>query len=452
MTETIESEVEVSAEQTPNGESAENSGEENQTSSQNSSTGRYKKGDKLRFVRVRFPGNAKSFPFMIGDRYFQYGQKVIAPSDRGMALGYINSFPYEVEFDESMLPLKYINKIATEEDIAEDQSYVDKQKEAEVIALELIEKFQLDMNLTHVEFTQFGKKAVFYFTAPNRVDFRSLVKELVSRLKTRIELRQISVRDRAASIGGIGSCGRQLCCSSFLQKYGNATIKMAKNQNMMLAGSKINGVCGQLKCCIQYEDEVYTYKRKRLPKEGSFIKVKNGDCGKVLRLEILAENFTMLTDQGVKKRYHVDQYNPQRYKLPDNYSFPERFDHISDETSLLIKEQDESNKISEGAVLQALKEQAQQTDEEKASTEERKENSPQQPPAEKRVEESEQKSRRSNNRRRRPRNGNRRPRSKNGEQAVGNSPRKNKKRGSSNTKERKNGKEKKDFVYKRRDS
>lgn len=298
--------------------------------------GQYETGELLRFVRVRFPGNAKSFPFMIGTRYFQYGQKVIAPSDRGMALGYINSFPYDVAFKESMLPLKYINKIATEEDINEDQQNIDKQKEAEVICIELIERFKLDMNITHVEFTQFGKKAVIYFTAPNRVDFRALVKELVSKLKTRIELRQISGRDRAASIGGIGSCGRQLCCSSFLQKYGNATIKMAKNQSMMLVGSKINGVCGQLKCCIQYEDQVYSHKRQNLPKEGSIIKLTNGDVGKVLRLEILAENFSFLTDKGVKKRFAVDHYDHKNCKTSEGYEFPKRFDHISDETSTLV--------------------------------------------------------------------------------------------------------------------
>ena len=122
----------------------------------------YTEGEPLRFVRVRFPGNAKSFPFMIGKREFQYGQKVIAPSDRGMALGYINSFPYEVPFNKKMLPLKYINKIATEEDIEEDKKNTDQQKKAEVLCIELIEKYKLDMNLTHVEFTQFGKKAVFY--------------------------------------------------------------------------------------------------------------------------------------------------------------------------------------------------------------------------------------------------------------------------------------------------
>jgi cell fate regulator YaaT (PSP1 superfamily) len=337
----------------------------NEAQDENKKQAKYKDGDILRFVRVRFPGNAKSFPFMIGSRNFQYGQKVIAPSDRGMALGYINSFPYEVEFEESMLPVKYINKAATDEDIEQDKSTYDKQKEAEVLAVELIEQFKLDMNLTHVEFTQFGKKTVFYFTAPNRVDFRQLVKDLVSKLKTRIELRQISVRDRAASIGGIGSCGRQLCCSSFLQKYGSATIKMAKNQNMMLAGNKINGVCGQLKCCIQYEDEVYSYKRKSLPKEGKFIQTANGDKGKVLKLEILSENFTMLTDKGVKRRYAADQFNKKDAYLEEGYRFPHRFDHISDETSTVITSVPTGEKLPDSSILDVFREQI-STEEEKA--------------------------------------------------------------------------------------
>lgn len=412
---------------------------------------KFKVGDKLTFVRVRFPGNAKSFPFMIGSRPFQYGQKVIAPSDRGMALGYINSFPYEVDYDDSMLPLKYINKIASDEDIEADRNTYDKQKEAEVLAIELIEKFQLDMNLTHVEFTQFGKKTVFYFTAPNRVDFRSLVKELVTKLKTRIELRQISVRDRAASIGGIGSCGRQLCCSSFLQKYGSATIKMAKNQNMMLAGNKINGVCGQLKCCIQYEDEVYSYKRKNLPKEGKFIQVKNGDRGKVLKLEILAENFTMLTDRGVKKRFAADQFNKKDAYLGDDYHFPHRFDHISDETSQLITDIREGEKPHDSSILEVFKQQSGIVTGD--SSEEKEQNTPQ-----KSANREDKQDKKDRPRRHRSSRSNKN-RSHHSKSAKGgnssNRPQGEKKPSggqgnSSNSGDRGNSKKKKDFVYKRR--
>lgn len=296
--------------------------------------GRYKDGQELQFIRVRFAGNAKSFPFLIGKRRLTYGQKVVAMSDRGVAVGYVNSFPYNTNFDRSMLPIRTINKIATEEDLVKQAEDYRRQKQFERICLDCIEKYRLDMNLTHVEFTQFGKKAVFYFTAPARVDFRELVKDLVSQLKLRIELRQISLRDRAAAVGGIGPCGRELCCSSFLGKYGNANIKMAKNQNLSLIFNKLNGVCGQLKCCLQYEDEVYFNKRKKLPQEGACIQTRNGDKGRVERLHLLPEQFDMLTEHGTVRRYSISMYDASKI-LGNDYRLPQ-FDHISDETVNVI--------------------------------------------------------------------------------------------------------------------
>lgn len=313
---------------------------------ENREESRFKEGQILRFVRVRFPGNSRSFPFLVGRRRIEYGQKVVAMSDRGLAVGYINSFPYEVAFNKSMLPIRSISKVATDEDIEKDKEAYRKQKEAEIICNDLIEQYQLDMQLTHVEFTSFGKKAVFYFIAPARVDFRDLVKDLVQKLKTRIELRQIMVRDRSASIGGIGPCGRELCCSSFLTKYGNVGIKMAKNQDLTLNFSKLNGVCGQLKCCLQYEDEVYREKRSRLPKEGDFIKTHTGEIGRVDRLHLLSEQFVMLTKQGVRKRFVVDLY--KETLSPESANFPTEFDSISDETHKIVGlDEAQSRKIRE---------------------------------------------------------------------------------------------------------
>lgn len=328
------------------GESKE--GVENTTDSsapENTTGPKYTKGEPLTFIRVRFPGNAKSQPFLMGKRKFNYGQKVVALSDRGMTLGYINSFPYEVPFNDQLLPIKSISKMATDKDIQEQRGHLDSERNAEVLCRQLIEKMQLDMVLTHVEIMHFGKKAIFYFTAPSRVDFRELVKQLLSQLKMRIELRQISVRDRTAALGSVGPCGLQTCCSSFLQNYGNVTIKMAKNQNLALIPSKLNGACGQLKCCIKYEDEVYTEKRQILPKEGSFIKVKNKDIGKVLRIHVLKEQFEMLTDKGFIRKYARNQIfdNPEDSKPPKEWSFPERFDHISNETNTLIGDIEETN-------------------------------------------------------------------------------------------------------------
>ena len=302
---------------------------------------RFKEGQVLRFVRVRFPGNSRSFPFLVGKRRIEYGQKVVAMSDRGMAVGYVNSFPYDVPFNKGMLPVRSISKVAMEEDVAKDRDAYYQQKNAENICNDLIEEYRLDMHLTHVEFTSFGKKAVFYFIAPSRVDFRDLVKELVGRLKTRIELRQISVRDRSASVGGLGPCGRELCCSSFLTKYGNVGIKMAKNQDLTLNFSKLNGVCGQLKCCLQYEDEVYREKRSRLPREGDIISTYTGEIGRVDRLHLLSEQFVMMTNQGIRKRYVVEHYKDTLNKEEAN--FPKEFESVSDETFKVVGLEEAAN-------------------------------------------------------------------------------------------------------------
>ncbi|MES2525445.1 MAG: regulatory iron-sulfur-containing complex subunit RicT [Bdellovibrionota bacterium] len=315
-------------------ESEDPTSEENEAERENREDSRFKEGQILRFVRVRFPGNSRSFAFLIGKRRIEYGQKVVAMSDRGMAVGYVNSFPYDVPFNKSMLPVRSISKLADDEDSIKDKEAYRQQKNAENICNDLIEQHKLDMYLTHVEFTSFGKKAVFYFIAPSRVDFRDLVRELVGKLKTRIELRQISVRDRSAAVGGIGPCGLELCCSSFLTKYGNVGIKMAKNQDLTLNFSKLNGVCGQLKCCLQYEDDVYREKRSRLPKEGDFIHTHTGESGRVDRLHLLSEQFDMMTNRGVRKRYVVDLYKETTDK--DGAKFPNEFEFVSDETQKIV--------------------------------------------------------------------------------------------------------------------
>ena len=293
-------------------------------------------GEALKFIRVRFPGHTHSYPFLLGHRRLVYGQKVVALSDRGMAVGYVNSFPYEVPYSEKLNPIRTISKIATTEDELNAGTQDGQEREMEESCKGLIKKHQLEMNLTHVELTGYGKKVVFYFTAPQRVDFRGLVRDLVSALKIRVELRQISARERAAALGGLGPCGQSLCCSTFLKQYGNVSIKMAKVQNLTLVPSKLNGLCGQLKCCLAYEEEVYQEKRGRLPKEGQLIATANGDRGKVLRLHPLAEQFDLLTEQGVIRRYHWQQYHPQQYPLPTEWSLPKNFPHISHETSEII--------------------------------------------------------------------------------------------------------------------
>ena len=297
---------------------------------------KFQEGDKISLIRVRFPGNAKVHIFLNGKRKFQYGQQVVAMSDRGLTVGHINSFPYETIFKESMLPLRAISKAADEDDITLQKVHRAKEMEAQAKCLKLIERYELNMTLTHVEFVQNGRKIVFYFNAPARVDFRELVKDLVAHMKIRVELRQISLRDRTAALGAVGVCGLQTCCSSFLSRYGNVSIKMAKNQNLALSQNRLNGVCGQTKCCVKYENDVYSDKRNRLPEEGDYIQTQNGDRGKVYRIHILQEFFEMLTDQGLKRKYTSTQYNKAN-TLPKNWAMPQEMESIIDETNEVIR-------------------------------------------------------------------------------------------------------------------
>ena len=329
-------------------------------------TNRFNEGDELTFIRVRFPGNSKSFPFLLGSHSFRYGQKVLAQSDRGLAVGYINSFPYKKSFTKDMLPIQTIARVATEEDINQQYENIKNEKKAELECQDLIEKHKLDMTLTHVEFMQNGKKVVFYFNAPSRVDFRDLVKDLVGILKIRVELRQISVRDRTAALGALGACGLQTCCSSFLQNYGHVNIKMPKNQNLSIAQNRINGVCGQIKCCMKYEDEVYTHKKKRLPKDGSYVRLLNGDCGKVLKCHIIKEQFDMLTDKGVIKRYPCNIFDTKNSSTPKEWNFPREFNLITNETSQVVtwdEKVSQTAQIKESKDLEKLNEKNLKTDE-----------------------------------------------------------------------------------------
>ena len=292
----------------------------------------------IKMVRVRFPGNAKSFGFLLKDHQFKYGESVIALSDRGLQVGYVNSFPYEIPYTDKLQPLKTIERTASEDDVSAQIDHFKKEKETEEICQRLIVKFELDMTITHIEIMQSGKKAVIYFNAPSRIDFRELVKELVKELKLRIELRQISLRERTAAIGGVGVCGLQTCCSSFLSSFGHVGIKNAKNQNLSISPNRINGICGQIKCCLKYEDEVYTQKKKLLPKEGTIVELLNKDKGKVLKVHVIKEQFDVLTDQGIIKRYGANLIDKENCKPPKSYKFPNDFGLITNETDKPILE------------------------------------------------------------------------------------------------------------------
>lgn len=307
----------------------------------------FNEGDKLRFIRVRFPGNAQSFPFYIGEKQYRYGQKVVAMSDRGVDVGYISSFSYELRYHKDIDPIHTIKKLATEKDVEQQKEFYQQRNAAENFCKKTITHLRLEMDLTHVEVLQFGKKIVFYFTAAKRVDFRELVKQLAQELRVKIELRQIGVRDRSAAVGGIGPCGRELCCSSFLEEYGQVGIKMAKNQNLSLNYNSLNGVCGQVKCCVRYENAVYTQKRKTLPKEQSLVQTRSGHRGKILKLNPLPQEFEMLCDDGHIRRFLYTEYDPD-ILLPQDWNFPKKLEHVVRDTEELIGEAPE--KVQDNAV------------------------------------------------------------------------------------------------------
>ncbi len=237
-------------------------------------------------VRFRKPG--KVYFFDPEDLEIKKQDKVIVETTMGQEIGEVVIAKKTIMEENLATPLKKVLRVATPKDIKHDEENRQKEKEAFKICEEKIKKYKLDMNLTEVEYKFDNSKILFYFTADGRIDFRELVKELAAIFKTRIELRQIGVRDEVKRIGGNGVCGRELCCCSFLGNFETVSIKMAKEQNVSLNPSKISGNCGRLMCCLKYEQEVYEDKLQRLPKIGAIVKTEDGQ-GTVESIETLKE-------------------------------------------------------------------------------------------------------------------------------------------------------------------
>lgn len=240
----------------------------------------------IEVVGVRFKKAGKIYYFDPGDYEIDENSYVIVETIRGIEFGQAVITNRYVDEEDVVLPLKKVIRLATEED---KQTLVSNQQMAEEAfqtCLEKISSHQLDMNLVEAEYTLDRSKIIFYFTAEERVDFRHLVKDLAAILKTRIELRQIGVRDEAKMLGGIGPCGRMLCCSTFLGDFEPVSIKMAKDQNLSLNPAKISGLCGRLMCCLKYENDEYEAAKRELPDIGSSIETPYGD-GRVVGLNIL---------------------------------------------------------------------------------------------------------------------------------------------------------------------
>lgn len=230
----------------------------------------------IKVVGVRFKKAGKIYYFNPVDMNIQKDTYVVVETARGVEFGECVIGIKEISEEDIVAPLKSVLRIATEEDINKHFNNKDKEKEAFEICLRKIQEHELTMKLIDVEYTFDNNKVIFYFTADGRVDFRELVKDLATIFKTRIELRQIGVRDEAKMLGGLGPCGRPMCCSTFLGDFASVSIKMAKEQNLSLNPTKISGICGRLMCCLNYEQSTYEDIRKRMPKVGSIVKTIDG--------------------------------------------------------------------------------------------------------------------------------------------------------------------------------
>ncbi|HHT46971.1 MAG TPA: stage 0 sporulation family protein [Firmicutes bacterium] len=244
-------------------------------------------------VGVRFRRAGKIYYFDPGNLELKQGQGLIVETSRGLEFGEVVLENREVSEEEIVSPLRVVRRIATEADYKQLAENKQKEKEAISICQEKIEKHNLQMKLVDVEYTFDHNKIIFYFTADNRVDFRELVKDLASVFRTRIELRQIGVRDEAKMLGGLGPCGRGLCCATFLGDFGPVSIRMAKDQNLSLNPTKISGICGRLMCCLRYEADHYEYVRGEFPPIGDLVLTPHGE-GKVLNQNMVKK--TVLVD------------------------------------------------------------------------------------------------------------------------------------------------------------
>lgn len=227
-------------------------------------------------VGIRFKCAGKVYYFSPKDLEIKRGDKVIVETARGIEFGSCVTELVDLNPDEIVSPLKDVLRIATEEDIKTHHENIKKAKEAQIICKEKIQEHGIDMKLSSAEYTFDSNKLIFYFTSDDRVDFRELVKDLAAIFKTRIELRQIGIRDEAKMIGTMGYCGRESCCSTFLCDFSPVTIKMAKDQSFSLNPSKISGICGRLMCCLSYEQEAYEYALEKMPKPGSVVETDLG--------------------------------------------------------------------------------------------------------------------------------------------------------------------------------
>ena len=266
-----------------------------------------------KIVSVRFRSGGKPYYFDPLDFELKRGSHVIVETVRGIEYGTVVGGIQEVDDSKIQQPLKPIMRVATPKDDEQDAQNREKEKSAISIAKEKIRKHELDMKLIDVEYTFDRNKIVFYFTADGRVDFRELVKDLAGVFHTRIELRQIGVRDATKMLGGLGSCGRELCCHAYMADFVPVSIKMAKEQNLSLNPGKISGMCGRLMCCLQYESDTYSWLNRKLPRVNDEVTTPYGTVAKVQSVDVLRQRVRVIVDVNDEKE--IEEYAVEELKF-----------------------------------------------------------------------------------------------------------------------------------------
>ena len=263
----------------------------------------------MKIVKIQFTTAGKLYDFNAAGLELKAGDRVIVETERGRSIATVVVPP--IEYNDGDVPegIKRIMRLAQQDDLAALERNQAREKEAYTFCQAKIAERGMEMKLVRVEYLFDGSKAIFYFTADGRVDFRELVKDLAHQFHTRIEMRQIGVRDEAKMVGGIGICGRELCCSSFLRDFAPVSVKMAKEQNLALNPTKISGQCGRLLCCLGYEFETYCSLKKGLPKCGKRIQCGAVE-GEVVKVDILNGSFTIKSDDDRQVQFRCDQLEP----------------------------------------------------------------------------------------------------------------------------------------------
>lgn len=268
----------------------------------------------VKVIGVRFRQAGKIYNFDPLDFKIEVGNHVIVETARGIEYGKVVQSVQEKNEEDVIMPLKPVIRVATEEDDKIAKQNKDKEKKAFFICKEKIKKHGLEMKLIDTEYTFDNNKVLFYFTADGRIDFRELVKDLASVFKTRIELRQVGVRDETKMLGGIGICGRPLCCSTYLSEFIPVSIKMAKEQNLSLNPTKISGICGRLMCCLKNEQEAYEYLNSNLPNVGETVKTFDGLKGEVKSVNVLRQKVKIVIEQNDEREEREYSVNELKFK------------------------------------------------------------------------------------------------------------------------------------------